>query len=240
MSGLIYCSSGEVAGITQSHSFLGDIEGIIPQYQSHSTIISTNLLLISNRPGNLLYNLPVDERGNFGMSAVEPGIYKLQMKTKVADDVNTFEIRDIHVLDHTITYVMTPELLLLSKVDSVSVLWRRKHIKKTDILKTCNVDYVAYSKGSIGSLFLTHSKGSTHYVGLQDINDKTGLSSGFYFVTGALVVTGSRGAFKEPIIPIYGVWLTPDSTAIITLQSYNPNILKKSILPRKWEYHYKH
>lgn len=234
MSGLMYCSSAEVAGITESDPFLGDIEGVIPMYQAHKPVISTSLELFSKDADNLHYNLPVDERGNFGMPALQPGIYTLQMKTVVEDNISIFEIRDIHVLGKAITYILTPPLSFLSKVDNVSTLWSRKQVMKADSHKTCHIDIVSHSGDSVGSLYLAHSKGDTHHVDLQDDNDKTGLNPGFYFVTGSL------GTLKKAIIPQYGIWITPDSTAIVTLASYQPTIIDEMVPPRKWEDHYKH
>ncbi len=234
MSGLMYCSSAEIAGITESDPFLGDIEGVIPRYQAHNPGESMSLMLSLSDPGDRLYNLPVDERGNFGIPSVPPGLYQLQITMVLAGDARTYEISDIQVRNEAVSYVLTTTLKNLFKFDGISTLWKRKQIKKFKVNLPCAIDIVTHPDDSVGGLSFVHSKGEVHPVDLDKNSDMTGFIPGFYFVTGSL------GTFKKPVIAQYGIWITPDSTAIISLAYYQPTIIGERVAPPSpWEYRYK-
>lgn len=234
MSGLMYCSSAEVAGITESDPFLGDIEGVIPMYQAQNPGESMSLMLSLSGPEDRLYNLPVDERGNFGIPSVPPGLYELQITMALPGDARTYEISNIQVRNEAISYVLTPTLKNLFKFDGISTLWKRKQIKKSKVNLPCTIDIVTDPDDSVGGLSFVHSKGEVHPVDLDENSAMTGFIPGFYFVTGSL------GTFKNPIIAQYGIWITPDSTAIVSLASYQPTVIgQRAVPPRRWEFRYK-
>lgn len=203
----------------------GSLEGTIPLY-SDDIVVSLSLISLSDQ----MEHVPtIESGGNFQALKLASGQYDLSVKLTYQDITSSFLMKNITIKNGFRSYILTPSSTSILQQNNRISYWNPRYVNERDLVKGSSL----HIPGTFdeGYLVLLDSKGASHQIHLNDTTRLNSFVAGYYTVQGQL-------KNKRILLPIYGLWLTPDSTAVFTPSFINPNILNQPIVPRRWDSSY--